>query len=123
MFSSTTTSRLAHRLLGALGLIRSFLLLEDDYIRDWEVDGDERGIDGDERFMGRLSCRGAAWEEPSHDDHPHRVRLRGRMASRRPGEPAPHEHVCLCPVESSARVRPARDAARREAQRPTAAHE
>jgi len=38
MLPSLRTS-LAQRALGALGLTRSFLLLEDDYDVDWEVDG------------------------------------------------------------------------------------
>jgi hypothetical protein len=80
MFSSRT-STLGERALGALGLIRSFLLLEDDCEVDWEVGQDER----------------------FEVDHPHRAALRGRaaaerLARRRPGQPAPSPHVCLSPV-------------------------
>ena len=55
MFSSPRTSTLAQRALGALRLTRSFLLLEDDYDVDWEVDQDE----------------------PRVSAHPHRAPLRG----------------------------------------------
>jgi len=41
MFASVKHSSLAQRTLGALRLTRSFLLLEDDYDVDWEVDLDE----------------------------------------------------------------------------------
>ena len=41
MFPSAKNSKLAQRTLGALRLTRSFLLLEDDYDVDWEVDWDE----------------------------------------------------------------------------------
>ena len=81
MFPSTKSSKLAQRTLGALRLTRSFLLLEDDYDVDWEVD----------------------WDEPVTQTHPHRVPLRGRTSSRRStprraGQPAPGEHVCISPV-------------------------
>jgi hypothetical protein len=78
---SPRTSTLGQRALGALGLVRSFLLLEDDYGVDWEVDREERvGV-----------------------DHPHRAPLQGRAAAarrdrRRPGQPGPEAHVCLSPV-------------------------
>jgi hypothetical protein len=80
MFPSTNNSKLAQRTLGALRLTRSFLLLEDDYDVDWEVDRDE----------------------PVGQIHPHRVPLRGRTsgesrASRRAGQLAPREHFCLSP--------------------------
>src|SRR5664280_3522333 len=55
MFPSSRTSTLAQRALGALRLTRSFLLLEDDYDVDWEVDRDEALTQA----------------------HPHRVPLRG----------------------------------------------
>ena len=86
MFPSTKNSKLAQRTLGALRLTRSFLLLEDDYDVDWEVDRDE----------------------PVGQIHPHRAPLRGRTsrrraASRRAGQPAPHEQVCLSPVREAGR--------------------
>jgi hypothetical protein len=64
--------------------MRSFLLLEDDYGVDWEVDQEERvGV-----------------------DHPHRAPLQGRAAAarrnrRRPGQPAPPQHACVSPVADS----------------------
>jgi hypothetical protein len=79
MFCSSRTSPLAQRALGALRLTRSFLLLEDDYDVDWEVDPNEH------------------LQAP----HPHRAPLRGRTRVRRQGQPAPTAHVCLCPVEGS----------------------
>ena len=78
MFSTRRTSTLAQRALGALDLARSFLLLEDDYEVDWEVDADE----------------------PAQVPHPHRVPLRGRARERRAGAPAPRPHLCLSPVEN-----------------------
>jgi hypothetical protein len=76
MFSSARSSLLGQRALGALRLTRSFLLLEDDYAVDWEVDQVER----------------------PEANHPHRAPLRGRLPSRRPGTPEPVAHVCVCPV-------------------------
>jgi hypothetical protein len=88
MFPSSRTSRLAQRALGALRLTRSFLLLEDDYDVDWEVDPDEH----------------------SQAPHPHRVPLRASLPVRRAGAPAPVNHVCLSPVGGASaadRPRPA----------------
>jgi hypothetical protein len=83
MFARTKTSKLAQRTLGALRLTRSFLLLEDDYDVDWEVDRDE-----DQTQI-----------------HPHRASLRGpgrrsRSARerRRAGELQPALQICLTPV-------------------------
>jgi hypothetical protein len=82
MFCTERTSTLAQRALGALGLARSFLMLEDDWGVDWEVDEDG----------------------PATAAHPHRVPLRGRSGARRPGmAPAPAQ-VCLCPVRHGARA-------------------
>jgi hypothetical protein len=100
MFPSRKNSTLAQRTLGALRLTRSFLLLEDDYDVDWEVDLDES-----------LTQK-----------HPHRAPLRGpgsrsrRLAGdgRRPGEAPAADHRCLSPVGA-----PAAPAQRRGA-RPTA---
>jgi hypothetical protein len=80
MFSSSRTSTLGQRALGAFGLVRSFLLLEDDYDVDWEVD-----------------------QEPVEVDHPHRAALRGRaitdrLAHRRPGQLESPAQVCLTPM-------------------------
>jgi hypothetical protein len=100
MFPSRTSS-LGERALGALGLIRSFLLLEDDCEVDWEVGQDER----------------------LEVDHPHRAPLRGRaaaerLARRRAGQPAPSPHVCLSPVAARSGHPPGRLHARR----PDSAH-
>jgi len=85
MFASATTSTLAQRTLGALRLTRSFLLLEDDYDVDWEVDRDE----------------------DLTQTHPHRAPLRGpgrrsrRAANRRrAGQGAPGQNVCVSPVNA-----------------------
>jgi len=96
MFRSSRTSTLAQRALGALRLTRSFLLLEDDQDVDWEVD----------------------WDEQSRADHPHRAPLRRRFAAerharRRPGQPEPVAHVCLCPVGGCAPVAERRERASR----------
>jgi hypothetical protein len=85
MFASTKNSSLAQRTLGALRLTRSFLLLEDDYDVDWEVDQDER----------------------VRPEHPHRAALgltaiADRLAHRRPGEPERGDLPCLCPVGRTA---------------------
>jgi hypothetical protein len=76
MFSSANVP-LARRALDALRLTRSFFMLEDDYSVDWEVDRDEPS------------------GEPAH---PHRVPLRGRLVTRRPGEPAPAPQLCRSPI-------------------------
>jgi hypothetical protein len=86
MFSPERTSDVRQRAYGALRLARSFLLLEDDYEVDWEV-GQE------ERF------------EP---EHPHRAALAlqaipDRLEHRRPGGTLPGPHLCLSPVDRSAR--------------------
>jgi len=78
MFPSSSSS-LTQRALGALRLTRSFLLLEDDYSVDWEVD----------------------WDEPSGEAHPHRAPLRGGFVRRRPGEPVQRPQLCLSPVAAS----------------------
>ncbi len=76
MFSSLRTSPLAQRTLGALDLARSFLLLEDDYGVDWEVDR----------------------SEPMTPVHPHRAPLRRRRGTRRPGEPPSAWQHCISPT-------------------------
>jgi hypothetical protein len=83
MFPSTNNSKLAQRTLGALRLTRSFLLLEDDYDVDWEVDRNE----------------------PAGQIHPHRVPLRGpgkrlrHVATRRAGQTIPARQLCISPVK------------------------
>ncbi len=83
MFATTSNSRLAQRALDALRLTRSFLLLEDDYEVDWEVDVED---------------------EPVAHEHPHRVALRGAggrsrtSRARRGGTVAPARAVCVSPV-------------------------
>jgi hypothetical protein len=76
MFSSLRTSPLAQRTLGALDLARSFLMLEDDYDVDWEVDRDE----------------------PSSPVHPHRAPLGGRRRPRREGAVLSSEQHCTSPT-------------------------
>jgi hypothetical protein len=87
MFASAKHSPLARRTLAALRLTRSFLLLEDDYDVDWEVDTD-----------GPLA----------QTNHPHRASLRGpggrsrRLAERRVGQIAPACEHCLSPIAKPA---------------------
>lgn len=97
MFSSADTPPFARRLLGALNLIRSFLLLEDDYDVDWEVDQDEpiESSSCDSRSSGRT--------EKGRSDHPHRMALPSRLHVRRSGALAPREQVCLCPLPARER--------------------
>jgi hypothetical protein len=76
MFPSSRTSRLAQRAFDALRLTRSFLLLEDDYDVDWEVDQDEQ----------------------TRVVHPHRRPLRGRRSPRRPGQTEASPLLCISPV-------------------------
>jgi hypothetical protein len=66
-----STASPAPRLVGTLRLIRSFLLLEDDYEVDWEV---------------------------GQDEHPHRRPARARRGARRPGAVEQAEQVCSCPL-------------------------
>lgn len=91
---TTPTTPPARRLVGALRMIRSFLLLEDDYDVDWEVDQDERHPD---RHLTEAIS-----------EHPHRtyVRLHRHARGRsRPGAlPAP-EQVCLSEVARGERRR------------------
>jgi hypothetical protein len=61
-------------------MARSFLLLEDDYDVDWEVDQDER------------TCV----------SHPHRAPLRGGCAQRRAGQLPARPQACLSPVGPAA---------------------
>jgi hypothetical protein len=91
MFSSRT-STLAQRALAAAELIRSFLLLEDDYRVDWEVDRHDETED--------VQATRAAL---------HRRELKRPQRSRRPGESRAAVQLCLSPVGHSGRherVRP-----------------
>jgi hypothetical protein len=84
MFPTRRTSEILQRASGALVLLRSFLLLEDDHEIDWEVD-----------------------QEPAQPTpHPHRAALTGRpltlvRTSRRPGAPIPSPQVCISPVSGA----------------------
>ncbi|MGA8365070.1 MAG: hypothetical protein WB709_11180 [Solirubrobacteraceae bacterium] len=78
-------------------MARSFLLLEDDYDVDWEVDQDEFGQD--RSMIDGIFDRPARERAQMH--HPHRAPLRGRSARVRAGAPARASQVCLCPVERS----------------------
>ena len=89
MFCSSSAPPLSQRLLGALRLARSLLLLEDDYEVDWEVVQDELADDGRDSTDG---------------SHPHRMALESRLSARRPGTVVSHEQVCLCPVGGRARA-------------------
>lgn len=104
MFCSSPTQRFSRRLVEAAHLVRSFLLLEDDYEVDWEVDQDELAVSG--RRDVELDLEGSAQDAENSmvEDHPHRVALRSRLSVRRPGIVAPHEQVCLCPVGGRARA-------------------
>ena len=88
MFPRPRTFKPARHTLGAVRLIRSFLLLEDDYDVDWEVDRDE--------------------QPPAA--HPHRTQLRGRgtAAPRRCGGLSQPTHLCLAPIEGLAPAPPGR---------------
>jgi hypothetical protein len=114
MFPRSTPSPLTRRARNALSLARSFLLLEDDYDVDWEVDQDESGqdrskIDGisDRPARGRRDATGDGGGYPDMPDagrrraqarHPHRASLRRRSARERAGQPLARPHVCLSPV-------------------------
>jgi hypothetical protein len=103
MFSSThqpqSRGTVLRRLSSTLQLIRSFLLLEDDYDVDWEVDRDELG-----EFVGRDTSGHSSVALRSElgglegDGHPHRVALQSRLGDRRPGGVPGNELVCVCPV-------------------------
>ena len=107
MFCSSPTPPLGQRLLGALRLARSFLLLEDDYEVDWEVDQDElaapmgRGLESDRSDRDESAGDGY---DPAGGNHPHRMALQSRLGPRRPGIVVPDEQVCLCPVGGRARA-------------------
>ncbi len=93
MFPSTDTPPFARSLLRTLHLIRSFLLLEDDYDVDWEVD------QGEPIESPICGSRSSGRAEMDRGDHPHRVALRSHTGGiRRPGMPVPREQVCLCPL-------------------------
>jgi hypothetical protein len=81
----------------SLSLVCSFLLLEDDYDVDWEVDQDEPGRDP-------ARGRDAIVESRTAELHPHRTTLRGRSARVRAGQPAPAAQVCVCPVGGNSTV-------------------
>jgi hypothetical protein len=102
MFSSShseTRRPRARRLSSALLLIRSFLLLEDDYDVDWEVDRDERTelLGSDTNGHASVALRSELGGSEGNR-HPHRMALQSRLGDRRPGEPASREMVCLCPL-------------------------
>ena len=94
MFPSTETHYRVPRLVVALRLIRSFLMLEDDYDVDWEVDQEERiePPPAHERHTQTTTTKTDCVA------HPHRMALQSRVGARRPGVPASPEQVCLCPL-------------------------
>ena len=88
MFATARAPTLAQRTLGALRLTRSFLLLEDDYDVDWEVDLDEprgaRPIRTECRCAGPGGARAA-------DASVARARPRRELrAASRPSRTGPH---------------------------------
>ncbi len=103
MFSSIRRSQrrrpLVRRLSSALLLIRSFLLLEDDYDVDWEVDWDDgtKFVGPDTNGHASVALRSELGGSEGNR-HPHRTALQSRLGHRRPGETAVQETVCLCPV-------------------------
>ncbi|HEX3691853.1 MAG TPA: hypothetical protein VHU13_00800 [Solirubrobacteraceae bacterium] len=100
MFPPANNRQPASRLIGALRLIRSFLLLEDDYDVDWEVDrdephGDMHVVDG--AFADRRTRERQVWS-PLDREHPHRRIGRVERRARRSGSVQEREHVCACPL-------------------------
>lgn len=99
MFCSSRKSAGSQRLVRGLQLVRSFLLLEDDYEVDWEVDQDEwlgspGALEDSDRQRGSVG-----------GVHPHRTALPNRrLGRRRPGTVASPEQICLCPVGGRARA-------------------
>ena len=92
------------RARAALSLARSFLLLEDDYDVNWEVNQDEPRR-GEQRaaYIEASAAGHRAPRRPSAAAHPHRTPLRRSAtarAARRAGQPAPKSQLCLCPVGS-----------------------
>jgi hypothetical protein len=105
MFSSAHRSQrlgpVARRLGSAAVAIRSFLLLEDDYVCDWEVDWSEREEFGGDDTNGQASVALRSELGGSEGQgHPHRVVLQSRLGDRRAGEVVGSELVCVCPVAS-----------------------
>jgi len=86
---SRGTSTLTQRALAAAGLIRSFLLLEDDRSVDWEVDRQEVAGDGQ-------AARVALHEDQA--EHPHARGLTRPQRTRRPGEGRRVSQPCLSPI-------------------------
>ena len=116
MFPLRTPSPLTRRARNVLSLARSFLLLEDDYVRDWEV-ADELGQDRSK--IDGISDRPA--RERAAVRHPHRTTLRGRSARARAGEPVRTPQVCLCPVEHPSPATMRRTSSQARTGRPQAA--
>jgi hypothetical protein len=99
-------SPFVRRVASALLLIRSFLLLEDDYDVDWEVDQDKRTgfVGSDANGQASIALR-PELGGPEGGGHPHRMALQSRLGDRRPGEGTPREMVCLSPVPRGDRGR------------------
>jgi hypothetical protein len=112
MFPRSTPPTRTRRARNALSLARSFLLLEDDYDVDWEVDQDEpgrgethqrRGATGGNDELGMRDIL----SKPTAEFHPHRASLRGRSARKRAGQSMPAPQVCLCPRSRTGTAKPA----------------
>jgi hypothetical protein len=99
MFCSSSKPQVPRRLIRTLRLVRSFLLLEDDYDVDWEVDQEEHTERPGVVTGNRDGCL-----DDHEGAHPHRMALRSRLSARRPGVVAGAEQVCLCPVGGQARA-------------------
>ena len=101
------------RASAALSLARSFLLLEDDYDVDWEVDQDEPGR-GEQRaaYIGASAAGRQAPRRPSAAAHPHGKPM-ATHPHRTPSATHPHRtpsvtHPHRTPLRGSASARAAR---------------
>jgi hypothetical protein len=123
MFPRKPSSPLVRGARGALSLARSFLLLEDDYDVDWEVDRYELGRGAARAAAARIAAephvradacgRAGTRREPqvrgqADAPHPHRRPPRAPAVVRRAGQPSAVEHLCLCPVRRAPATTPGR---------------
>ncbi len=109
MFDSSRTSPLVRRARAAFSLARSFLLLEDDYDVNWEVDQAEHSR-GEQRavYIEASAASHRAPRRPGAAAHPHRTSLRrGAVvrSGRRAGQPVPGPQLCLCAATGAADAR------------------
>jgi hypothetical protein len=109
MFPYANNRQSASRLIGALRLIRSFLLLEDDYDVDWEVGQD--GPYGDMgvtvgSFVDGPTREWRSWS-PLDREHPHPRTMHVDRRERRPGSVRTREQGCSCPLPAQRGTTPA----------------